>query len=214
MQVEADDATLRVTMQYVIRRTQTRQTAEFARGGLGRMIYFCCDQLRRNQLVGSAFNGIDYLEVLDHEIEISDPANRQKKLVVHFINDLAANALERSAIFRSKAASAFATSSRSTRRVDGADAQGAERASSIKYGDFSIYTLRLVQNAQNAAPPDDIDPLFAAVDFSFKVDCPTDFDCQPRCDCPPAPRRGAGDRLSRQGLRELSPADARPHVGC
>ena len=28
-------STLRVTVQYLIRRTQTRQTAEFARGGLG-----------------------------------------------------------------------------------------------------------------------------------------------------------------------------------
>ena len=45
-----------------------------------------------------------------------------------------------------------------------------------------------MQNAQNAAPPDGIDPLFAAVDFSFKVDCPADFDCQPKCDCPPAAR--------------------------
>ena len=35
VQVEADDAALRVTVQYLIRRTQTRQTAEFARGGLG-----------------------------------------------------------------------------------------------------------------------------------------------------------------------------------
>ena len=35
VQVEADDATLRVTVQYLIRRTQTRQTAEFARGGAG-----------------------------------------------------------------------------------------------------------------------------------------------------------------------------------
>ena len=35
VQVEADDTTLRVTVQYLIRRTQTRQTAEFARGGLG-----------------------------------------------------------------------------------------------------------------------------------------------------------------------------------
>jgi predicted phage baseplate assembly protein len=57
-----------------------------------------------------------------------------------------------------------------------------------RYGDFSIYTLRLVQNAQNPAPPAGIDPLFTAVDFSFKVDCPADFDCQPRCDCPPAAR--------------------------
>jgi hypothetical protein len=35
VQVENDDSTLRVSIQYVIRRTQARQTAEFARGGLG-----------------------------------------------------------------------------------------------------------------------------------------------------------------------------------
>jgi Bacteriophage baseplate protein W len=35
VQVENDDSTLRVSVQYLIRRTQTRQTAEFARGGLG-----------------------------------------------------------------------------------------------------------------------------------------------------------------------------------
>ncbi len=35
VQVENDDATLRVTIQYIVRRTQTRQTAEFSRGGLG-----------------------------------------------------------------------------------------------------------------------------------------------------------------------------------
>jgi phage baseplate assembly protein W len=35
VQVENDDATLRVAIQYMIRRTQTRQTAEFTRGGLG-----------------------------------------------------------------------------------------------------------------------------------------------------------------------------------
>ena len=35
VQVENDDSTLRVSIQYFIRRTQTRQTAEFARGGLG-----------------------------------------------------------------------------------------------------------------------------------------------------------------------------------
>ena len=79
------------------------------------MIYFCCDQLRRNQLVGSAFNGIDYLEVLDHEIESTDPANRQKRLVVHFINDLAANALSEANIrYRGRRADS-AISSRSTR---------------------------------------------------------------------------------------------------
>ena len=32
--VENDDATLRVTVQYVVRRTQERQVAQFVRGGL------------------------------------------------------------------------------------------------------------------------------------------------------------------------------------
>ena len=150
------------------------------------MIYFCCDQLRRNQLVGSAFNGIDYLEVLDHEIELSDPANRQKKLVLHFINDLAPNALG-TANIQIEGGERIRNIVALNASVDAVDTR-ALRVDLDKYGDFSIYTLRLVQNAQNAAPPDGIDPLFAAIDFSFKVDCPSDFDCQPRCDCPPAER--------------------------
>src|SRR5687767_14493630 len=150
------------------------------------MIYFCCDQLRRNQLVGSPFNGIDYLEVLDHEIELSDPANRQKKLVVHFINDLAPNALGAGNV-QIEGGERIRGIAVLNAAVDTTDA----RALNVvldKYGAFAIYTLRLVQNAQNATPPDGIDPLFAAIDFSFKVDCPADFDCQPQCDCPPAAR--------------------------
>jgi uncharacterized protein len=33
VQVEAEDSTLRVTMQYVVRRTETRSAAQFTRGG-------------------------------------------------------------------------------------------------------------------------------------------------------------------------------------
>jgi hypothetical protein len=150
------------------------------------MIYFCCDPLRRNQLAGTALNGIDYLEVLDHEIEQSDPGNRQKRLVLHFINDLAANSLSEANV-QIEGGERIQNIAAVAAALDGADT----RALNVlldKYGDFSIYTLRLVQNAQNPEPPVNIDPLFAAVDFSFKVDCPTEFDCQPRCDCPPAPR--------------------------
>lgn len=35
VQVESVDSTLRVTISYVVRRTQTRQTAQFTRGGTG-----------------------------------------------------------------------------------------------------------------------------------------------------------------------------------
>ena len=30
-----------------------------------------------------------------------------------------------------------------------------------------------------------LDPFFAAVEFSFKVECPSDFDCKPKRICPP-----------------------------
>jgi hypothetical protein len=47
-----------------------------------------------------------------------------------------------------------------------------------KYGDFSTYTLRLVD-------VENIDPHYDHIDFSFKVDCPSDLDCAPADTCPP-----------------------------
>jgi hypothetical protein len=47
-----------------------------------------------------------------------------------------------------------------------------------KYGDFSTYTVRLVD-------VDNIDPRYDHADFSFKVNCPSELDCAPACDCEP-----------------------------
>ncbi len=52
-------------------------------------------------------------------------------------------------------------------------------------GDFSTYTLNLVTNAANSAPPAGFDPQISSVDFSFKVACPSDFDCRQANVCPP-----------------------------
>lgn len=52
-------------------------------------------------------------------------------------------------------------------------------------GDFSRYLLRLVASAGVAAPPLGIDPALAQIEFSFKVDCPSDFDCKIDTVCPP-----------------------------
>ena len=54
-------------------------------------------------------------------------------------------------------------------------------------GDFSTYTLRLVKDDTTDDPPDGVDPVLASIDFSFKVLCNNDFDCQPAHDCPPEP---------------------------
>ena len=54
-------------------------------------------------------------------------------------------------------------------------------------GDFSTYTLRLVDSSDDTKLPPNFDPILSSIDFSFKVACPSDFDCeQPRV-CPPQP---------------------------
>lgn len=46
-------------------------------------------------------------------------------------------------------------------------------------GDFSLYKLKLVQSALSDEPPDGFDPVLSAIQFGFKVECPSDFDCKP-----------------------------------
>ncbi len=146
------------------------------------MNYFCCDELRRGLLERSAFNGIDYLEVLDHDA-VSE-AERQRVLLVHFVKPIAI------------ALTAANVRVEGGERIVGVavtsvDATGDNRVLAIgldRPGDFSIYTLRLVRSALDDLPPDGIDPLFATVEFSFKVECPSDFDCRPVRACPPEAR--------------------------
>jgi hypothetical protein len=69
-------------------------------------------------------------------------------------------------------------------------------------GDASTYRLVLARTAVDDGPSDGFDPQLCAVDFSFKVDCPADFDCVADEACP-QDAGGAADRLPRQGLREL-----------
>ncbi len=52
-------------------------------------------------------------------------------------------------------------------------------------GDYSTYTLRVVTSPNSSAAPTGFDPQLAAVDFSFKVECPSDFDCEQENPCPP-----------------------------
>lgn len=141
------------------------------------MIYACCTPLRRGIVRDNLdWNGIDYLEVVDHPT--------QRTLEVHFVNQLANLALTPANI-----------------RIE-----GGERVQNIQVvsvtalppprdhvlqvevdqpGDFSLYTLRLVGGDANDKAPEHIDPQLAAVQFSFKVECPSPFDCAPRPVCPP-----------------------------
>ena len=145
------------------------------------MIYFCCDELRRAALANPAknpfgLNGIDFLEVLDRELPPNQKLMRQRLLELHFVNNLTGGPLTEKNV-----------------RID-----GGERISDVIVtnvtpgpgtnvltievnhpGDFSIYTLRLVQDAQHPQPPPGYDPVLSEINFSFKVECPSDFDCKP-----------------------------------
>ncbi|HEU5099890.1 MAG TPA: putative baseplate assembly protein [Roseiflexaceae bacterium] len=140
-------------------------------------IMFCCDEDRRNLVRAHAtINGIDFLEVRD---EPSQPlADRQRFLLVTLLKPPAAPLTTDN--LRIEGGEAV----RNIRVVD-IDATGALLTAEVdKAGDFSTYTLRLVATASAGDPPAGYDPLLSAVDFSFKVNCDTDFDCDDDDTCP------------------------------
>lgn len=138
--------------------------------------YSCCNEQRRQLLSGRPdLNGIDYLEVDD---------DNQSQLYLHFVNDLQQDSLTPSNFL----------------------IQGGERITGIAVtnvtlgdepkvvvlavsspGDFSPYTLSIVadstKNDLSALP--EYDPILSTIEFSFKINCPSDFDCKSDCSCPP-----------------------------
>jgi hypothetical protein len=149
--------------------------------------YFCKNKQRRKLLLAQAapsLNGIDFLEV--------DPG--QLVLHIHFLFDLPGTP------------NPVPPAPAPGLTADNIIIEGGERVTGITVvpsslvvaanvltltasaaGDFSTYTLRLVTSAKDHDPPSGFDPVFSSVDFSFKVNCPSDFECQPITICPPQP---------------------------
>lgn len=167
------------------------------------MIYFCCDERRRNAVNAHAtLNGIDYLEVLDKDAPDDSP--RQQTLLVRClkkITDLTrdkvridggeritpvkvlwahpANAVPAGLLTaqeQSYLASLLPT-----------DADHVLVVRTDSSGDYSTYRLSLVKSPTDSVQPDSFDPMLSSVDFSFKVECPSDFDCRQKRICPPEP---------------------------
>lgn len=150
------------------------------------MIYSCCDDLRRAAVrAHPELNGIDYLEVLD------DPQlpnhQRQRKLLVHFLNDRGLAGLTKDNI-RIRGGERIRDISVEEVVAGVGDEAHVLTVEVSSPGDFSRYTLDLVQNGSHGQPPAEFDPLLSSVDFSFKVECPADFDCQVKHVCPPVSR--------------------------
>ena len=56
-------------------------------------------------------------------------------------------------------------------------------------GDFSTYTLRVVDNDEQGrvVPRKDFDPRYSSIDFTFRMDCAREFDCAPQSVCVETP---------------------------
>jgi Baseplate J-like protein len=152
------------------------------------MIYFCCDELRRAALADpsknpAGLNGIDFLEVLDHDAP--SKVMRQRLLELHFVKDVTGGPLTATNVHIEGGERITDVTITNVTPGPGTNVLTVE----VNHpGDFSVYTLRLVQDAQHPQPPPGYDPILSAIEFSFKVECPSDFDCKPKCVCPPAPR--------------------------
>ena len=108
------------------------------------MIYFCCDEKRRIAVKAkSGLNGIDFLEVLDSPALPQE--QRQRTLFVHFLKAAGVAALKPENI-RFEGGERIRDVAATTLAVDAADPL-VLAVTVNQPGDFSIYTLRLVQVA-------------------------------------------------------------------
>ena len=67
----------------------------------------------------------------------------------------------------------------------------------VNPGDFSIYTLSIVNSPTDPGAPEGFDSQLSSIDFSFKINCPNDFDCKQTLKCPP-------ERLAEPGIDYLA----------
>src|SRR5262245_21357266 len=199
------------------------------------MTYACCDQNRRDLVAADpSLNGIDYVEVLDRDAPSGIP--RQQTLLVRCLkavpklnpeNIRITGGVRIRAVKAQWVASADAVPEVSEQAFFSAmeDPDKLLVIRTDSSGDFSRYTLRLVKSASDPLPFPGFDVPMASAEFSFKVECASDFDCSATAQCP-APesespdidylakdytsfRRLILDRISQlvPGWRERSAAD-------
>jgi len=186
--------------------------------------YFCGDEERRATLRdllasgGTSLNGIDWLEVIDHEamdqVPAVDPFRQRLLLLVCFADAPADFAPDQVRITGGERIEPVTVDW--VRRLDDihqtpGSPQGEIPASVATFlqtsgfdrftrsqvlvlgtdtaGDFSRYCLELVnQVLSDPTPHTAFDPRLASVEFSFKVECPSPFDCKQDPSCPPEDR--------------------------
>ncbi|MCK4537122.1 MAG: hypothetical protein KAT93_08915, partial [Desulfuromonadales bacterium] len=160
------------------------------------MRYHCCDERRREvvKLTGN-LNGLDYVEVYDSGLP-GDPMC-QLTLFLKFLHPPpglnkdniiidGGERIERIDIDWVAPATAL-PAGEPLDLVDELDLLDHFLVIRTRfYGDFSLYSLRLVSGPGVDTPPAGFDPRLSSLTFSFKVQCESDFDCATLTPCPTA----------------------------
>lgn len=161
------------------------------------MRYYCCDERRREvvKLTGT-LNGLDYVEVHDSGLPL-DPM-RQLTLFLKFLRPPPALSTDNIIIEGGEriqsveidwvAPATALPAGEPPDLVDELDPLNYFLVVRTKfYGDFSLYSLRLVSGPNDDTPPTGFDPRLSSLLFSFKVQCESDFDCATATPCPAPP---------------------------
>lgn len=144
-------------------------------------------------------NGIDYLTVLDSEAPAESP--RQQTLLIVFLLPLVPDVsvenirIEGGAritpvrpVWAHKAALIPEELLLDSEVPYFSGLQDSDRILVVRTdraGDFSTYRLSIHETGDSDKPPPYFDILLSEVDFSFRVECPSPFDCRRVPSCPP-----------------------------
>ena len=153
--------------------------------------YFCNDEERRELARANGRNGIDFVEVLDRESPTEQ--HRQRTILVYFLAPLTADIAPSSVVItggvRIREIAMHWTARDTTLDPTLTAAELAFYGSlgdnvlivrTDRYGDHSNYVLT-IEDQDEAR----FDPRLLATNFSFKAECPHEFDCAPKIECPP-----------------------------
>ena len=141
----------------------------------------CRDDARRAAVRAASLNGLDYVEVSED----------QRTLTVYFLGKAPVD------IDESNVRIEGGRRVRDVRVLDVTVHREPRRGRDDwmdvlvdRPGDFSTYTLRLVDSGRGNRPLDGFDPRYAALEFSFKAGCASELDCVIEPACTPATRAG------------------------
>jgi hypothetical protein len=149
---------------------------------------YCPDGRRRDVVRASTLNGIDFVEVLaSHRtllVHCLRPIGLLDERNVVIEGGVRVTGVEVEWAARADAVDGRLGGAEQARVEELADPTAALVVRASSSGDFSTYVLRLERTASPADPG--FDEVLSSATFSFKVDCPSEFDCvtDDRCDEP------------------------------